>query len=71
MTRDSLGNVMARLRDRHREGSGVPRALTTLTYILPLMIEIRDTAGGTIRTTTIGNVRAVRRTMGRTSLDTY
>eukprot|EP00959_Pyramimonas_sp_CCMP1952_P412039 8634360-Pyramimonas_sp.AAC.1 len=43
MTRVPLDNLMARLRDHHREGSGVLRARTTLTCILPLMIDIRDT----------------------------
>eukprot|EP00959_Pyramimonas_sp_CCMP1952_P156496 3272953-Pyramimonas_sp.AAC.1 len=49
-------NLMARLRD-HREGSVVLLARTSLTCILPLMIEIRDTAGCSIRATTIGSVR--------------
>eukprot|EP00959_Pyramimonas_sp_CCMP1952_P192700 4029211-Pyramimonas_sp.AAC.1 len=62
---------MARLRDHHRDGWIVLLARTTLPCALPLMIEIRDTAGGAIRTTTMGNVRAVRRTTGRTSLGTH
>eukprot|EP00959_Pyramimonas_sp_CCMP1952_P430108 9008364-Pyramimonas_sp.AAC.1 len=71
VTRVSFDNLMARLRDHHREGSVVLLARATLTGTLPLMIGIRDTAGGTIRTTTIGNVRAVRRTTGRRRLGTY
>eukprot|EP00959_Pyramimonas_sp_CCMP1952_P282335 5901104-Pyramimonas_sp.AAC.1 len=65
MTRAPLDNLIARLRDHHREGSGVPHARKTLTCILPLVIDIRDIAGGAMRATTIGNVRAVRRSMGK------
>eukprot|EP00959_Pyramimonas_sp_CCMP1952_P438762 9185954-Pyramimonas_sp.AAC.1 len=57
-TRVSLDNLMARLRDHPRDCSGVPHARIMLTCVLPLMIEIRDIAGGAIRTTTIENVRA-------------
>eukprot|EP00959_Pyramimonas_sp_CCMP1952_P408601 8563417-Pyramimonas_sp.AAC.1 len=61
---------MIRLRDHRRGGSVVLLARTRLTCTLPLMIEIRDTAGCAIWATTMGNVRAVRRTTGRTSLGT-
>eukprot|EP00959_Pyramimonas_sp_CCMP1952_P428665 8978387-Pyramimonas_sp.AAC.1 len=58
MTRVSLDNMTARLRGRHQKGSVVLLARTTCTCTLLLMIEIRDTAGGATRTTTIGIVRA-------------
>eukprot|EP00959_Pyramimonas_sp_CCMP1952_P131693 2753542-Pyramimonas_sp.AAC.1 len=60
---------MARLRDHRRGGVVVLPARITLTCALHLMIEIRDIADGTIRTTIIRSVRVVRRTTGRTNLD--
>eukprot|EP00959_Pyramimonas_sp_CCMP1952_P410819 8609554-Pyramimonas_sp.AAC.1 len=67
----SFANPTARSRDRPRGGQDVLRARMTLTCALPHMTEIPSIAGGAIRKTIIGNVRAVRRTTARTSLDMY
>eukprot|EP00959_Pyramimonas_sp_CCMP1952_P217746 4553936-Pyramimonas_sp.AAC.1 len=70
-TRVFPDNRMARLRDHRREGLAVLLARIKLTCVLPLTTEIRDSADGSKKTTTIGSIRAVRRATGRTNLDMY